>query len=224
MLWVVGRARIGAWFQYYENLQSLAVILLYIQVGCSLIGSLGVSYVGLLLANLAFSLLALVAIESRSQVLTRIYAVLLMFSLIFDVIWLILFSVEIRHAPSGAYPGKFTAFSLNVVLLMQISGFIVRFVSAFVWLKMYRMGIEDQRQYHALSAEGNFGRVGTFGLFSPISSPRSSRHSSHSDEVLGGSVYNPNHYSSQFSPSDETQPEGKVCGRLTTEAERRMPD
>ncbi|MCO5547398.1 hypothetical protein L7F22_000846 [Adiantum nelumboides] len=204
MLCAAARARIRAWFQAYENLQFLAVVLLYIQVGCSLIGSLGVSYIGVLLANLAISLFALVAIESGSQTLTRTYAVMLISALLIDIVWFVLFSVEIRQDSDEIQAGKFTAFSLDVVLLMQVAGFIVRFSSAFVWLQMYRLGLQDQGVYQRLTVEGNFGRAGASGLFSPISSPRTSRQSSLNDVVLGGSVYNPSHYSSHFSSSDES--------------------
>lgn len=206
MLCSVARRRIRAWFQAYENLQFLAVILLYIQVGCSLIGSLGVSYIGLLLANLAISLFALVAIESGSQALTRTYAILLICAILLDIVWFILFSVEIRQGSAETQFGKFTAFSLQVVLSMQITGFIVRFFSAFVWLQMFWLGLQEQGVYQPLGAEANFGRVGTFGIFSPVSSPRTSRQSSLNDEVLGGSIYNPGHYSSLFSSSDDGQP------------------
>lgn len=206
------------------------------QVGCSLIGSLGVSYIGLLLANLAISLFALVAIESGSQALTRTYAILLICAILLDIVWFILFSVEIRlvrelfvfftsstqccNCFNSSLPcrqgsaetqfGKFTAFSLQVVLSMQITGFIVRFFSAFVWLQMFWLGLQEQGVYQPLGAEANFGRVGTFGIFSPVSSPRTSRQSSLNDEVLGGSIYNPGHYSSLFSSSDDGQPIKKV--------------
>lgn len=221
MLFAAARARIGAWFQAYENLQFLAVLLLYLQVGCSLIGSLGVSYIGLLLANLAISLFALVAIESGSQTLTRTYAVLLLSALLLDVVWFILFSVQIRQDSVETHAGKFTAFSLEVVLMMQVAGFIVRFFSAFVWLQMYRLGLQEQGVYQRLAVEGNFGRAGTPGLFSPISSPRTSRQSSLNDESLGGSIYNPGYYSSHFSSSDEgPSTKKKDLGGFVTELEQ----
>ncbi|KAI5054072.1 hypothetical protein GOP47_0031035, partial [Adiantum capillus-veneris] len=66
-----------------------------LQVACSLIGSLGVSYTGALVANLAIALFALIAIESGSQALGRTYAVLLVCALLLDIAWFILFSVEI---------------------------------------------------------------------------------------------------------------------------------
>lgn len=65
-------------------------------MACALVGSLGALYSGVLLANLALALFALVAIESGSQTLGRTYAALLAFSLVVDVVWFILFSNEIR--------------------------------------------------------------------------------------------------------------------------------
>jgi hypothetical protein len=61
-----------------------------------LVGSLGAAYTGLLLANLALALFALVAIESGSQSLGRAYAGLLAFALLLDIVWFILFTSETR--------------------------------------------------------------------------------------------------------------------------------
>lgn len=200
MLCGIARATIRAWFQSYENLQFLAVLLLYLQVTCSLIGSLGVSFTGALVANLAIALFALVAIESGSQALGRTYAVLLVCALLLDVAWFILFSVEIRQYPHDTNVGKFTAFSLQLVLGMQIAGFIVRFLSAFLWLKMYRLGMDQRGIDSHVDVEA---QSGTLGSFSPASSPRTTGQFSLSDEVLGGSIYNPAYYSSLFSSPDE---------------------
>lgn len=61
-----------------------------------MVGSLGAAYTGLLLANLALALFALVAIESGSQSLGRAYAGLLAFALLLDIVWFILFTSETR--------------------------------------------------------------------------------------------------------------------------------
>ncbi|KAM6555191.1 hypothetical protein CsatB_015953 [Cannabis sativa] len=87
--------RLQPWLRDYDRLQSSALILIYIQIGCSLIGSLGALYTGVLLINLAISLFALVAIESSSQSLGRTYAVLLLSSLLLDISWFFLFSHDI---------------------------------------------------------------------------------------------------------------------------------
>jgi drug/metabolite transporter superfamily protein YnfA len=60
------------------------------------VGSLGALHTGILLANLALALFALIAIESGSQSLGRAYAGLLGFSLLLDIVWFILFTNEIR--------------------------------------------------------------------------------------------------------------------------------
>ncbi|KAH0854639.1 hypothetical protein HID58_057815 [Brassica napus] len=89
------RDRIQPWLRDYVKLQSLAVFLIYIQIGCALIGSLGALYNGVLLINLAIALFALVAIESNSQSLGRTYALLLFCALLLDISWFILFTQEI---------------------------------------------------------------------------------------------------------------------------------
>lgn len=203
MLCSIARAQIRRWFQAYDNLQSLAIALLYLQIACALIGSLGASYTGLLLANLAIALFALVAIESGSQTLGRTYAVLLVCALLLDIAWFVLFSTEIRQIPPQLNLGNLTAFSLQLVLWMQIAGFIVRFLSAFLWLQMYRLGLTSDQGgvYQSFDVEG---RMGTFGISTPVSSPSATtRQSSLNDEILGGSIYNPSYYSSLFGPVDE---------------------
>lgn len=202
MLCAISRAKIRAWFHNYDNVQSLAVVLLYLQVGCALIGSCSASYMGLLVANLAIALFALIAVESGSQKLGRTYAVLLVCALLLDVAWFVLFSVEIRQSRLQPYVGKFTIFSLQLVLWMQAIGFLVRFLSAFVWLHMYRLGgtSEWRGLYQPLDLER---RTASFRVPTASSSPRTTtRQSSLSDEILGGSIYNPAYYSSNFGPAE----------------------
>jgi hypothetical protein len=67
------------------------------KIGCALIGSLGASYNGVSLINLAIALFALVAIESSSQSLGRTYAFLLFCSILLDISWFILFTHEIWY-------------------------------------------------------------------------------------------------------------------------------
>ncbi|CAK9165901.1 unnamed protein product [Ilex paraguariensis] len=89
------RTQIQTWLRDYDRIQFLAVILIYIQIGCALIGSLGALYNGVLLTNLGIALFALVAIESSSQSLGRTYAVLLFCAILLDISWFILFTHEI---------------------------------------------------------------------------------------------------------------------------------
>ncbi|CAA2992311.1 uncharacterized protein LOC111401241 [Olea europaea subsp. europaea] len=128
---------IQAWIRDYDRIQSLAVKLIYVQIGCSLIGSLGAFYNGVLLVNLAVSLFALVAIESSSQSLGRTYAVLLCCSILLDIAWFILFSHEIWHISSEIY-GTFVILSVKLTLTMQIIGFSVRVVKIMALLHWNR--------------------------------------------------------------------------------------
>ncbi|KAG5631291.1 hypothetical protein H5410_003008 [Solanum commersonii] len=86
---------IQTWLRDYDRIQSFAVILIYVQIGCALIGSLGALYNGVSLINLGIGLFALVAIESSSQSLGRTYAVLLFCAILVDISWFILFASEI---------------------------------------------------------------------------------------------------------------------------------
>ncbi|KAJ6944769.1 hypothetical protein NC652_009958 [Populus alba x Populus x berolinensis] len=104
---------------------NLALFLIYLQIGCSLIGSLGALYNGISLLNLAISLFALVAIESSSQRLCLTYAFLLFSSILLDIAWFILFSHPIWNVSSDKY-GMFFVFSVKLTLAMQIVGFTVR--------------------------------------------------------------------------------------------------
>ncbi|KAH9609697.1 hypothetical protein KSS87_021426 [Heliosperma pusillum] len=89
------RTRIQSWLRDYDELQSFAVFLLYVQIGFALVGSLGALYNGVSLVNLAIALFALVAIESGSQSLGRTYAFLLLSAICLDFIWFLLFSYDI---------------------------------------------------------------------------------------------------------------------------------
>ncbi|KAL9386157.1 hypothetical protein Peur_019281 [Populus x canadensis] len=116
--------RFHAWLRDYDSLQYLALFLIYLQIGCSLIGSLGALHNGILLLNLAISLFALVAIESNSQRLCRTYAFLLFSSVLLDIAWFILFSHPIWNISADKY-GMFFVFSVKLTLAMQIVGFTV---------------------------------------------------------------------------------------------------
>ncbi|XP_073064686.1 uncharacterized protein [Primulina eburnea] len=91
---------IEPWIQDYDRIQSMAVKLIYAQIGCALIGSLGAFFNAVLLVNLGVSLFALFAIESSSQSLAR------------------------TRMPSETF-GTFVTFSVKLTLTMQIIGFSV---------------------------------------------------------------------------------------------------
>ncbi|KAL2650979.1 hypothetical protein R1flu_019107 [Riccia fluitans] len=180
------------WFQNYDDIQTCAIVLLYLQVLCSLIGSLGASYTGVLVANFALALFALIAIESGSQTLGRAYAGLLALAVVIDIVWFILFTREIRQKEEGSTFGRFSIFSLKLVFWMQVIGFTLRFLSGFLWLQMYRLGVaaDNSAMYQPVDFDG---RIATFGL-TQHEAASSSFSAAASDEVLGGSIYNPAAY------------------------------
>lgn len=186
------RTYIWNWRGDYVRIQSSAVILLFVQIGCALIGSLGASFNGVSLANLGIALFALVAIESSSERLGRTYAVLLFFAILLDISWLILFSHEIWTISSETY-GTFVTFSLKLTLSMQIIGFCVRLSSSLLWIQMYKLGASyvDNPNHREGYADLNQS-------FLNPATPSIVRQPSGSDEVLGGSICDPSYYSSLF--------------------------
>ncbi|GJW49009.1 hypothetical protein Tco_0080655 [Tanacetum coccineum] len=190
-------SQIQTWLRDYDKIQSFALILIYIQIACGLIGSLGALYNGVSLINVGIGLFALVAIESSSQSLGRTYAVLLFSAILLDVFWFILFFREIWDISSEIY-GEFAIFSVRLTLLMQIIGFTVRSSSSFLWIQMYRLGpsLIDS----TVPRDGEWDLRNSF--ISPATPPIIRR--------TAGSVepiYDPGFYSSLFS---DNQDEGSV--------------
>ncbi|KAK4780614.1 hypothetical protein SAY87_016720 [Trapa incisa] len=183
--------RIKTFLRDYDRLQSFAVVLIYIQIACALVGSLGALYNGVLLINLAIALFALVAIESSSQSLGRTYAVLLLCAILLDVAWFILFSYEIWHISSADY-GVFFTFSVKLALAMQIIGFSVRLSSSFLWIQIYRLGVSYTDT--VLPREADFDLRNSF--LSPATP--AVRRTPDPDVVVGGAIYDPAYYSSLF--------------------------
>ncbi|WOL17099.1 hypothetical protein Cni_G25888 [Canna indica] len=192
-------SQIRSWLRDYDCLQSVAVVLIYIQIGCALVGSLGALFNGVLLINLVVALFALVAIESSSQSLGRTYAVLLFFSIVLDIAWFILFSHTIWNITPDQKFGPLIVFSLKLALSMEIIGFSVRFLSSFLWIQIYRLGVStvDSTMCRAdCSARSSFVNPPTHEV---------ARQNSNSDEILGGSIYDPAYYSSLFEDSQDKQ-------------------
>ncbi|XP_024995278.1 uncharacterized protein LOC112528478 isoform X1 [Cynara cardunculus var. scolymus] len=189
--------QIQTWLRDYDKIQSVTVILIYIQIGCALIGSLGALYTGVSLVNLGIALFALVAIESSSQSLGRTYAVLLFSAILLDILWFILFSHEIWYMSSEIY-GKFAIFSVKLTLLMQVIGFSVRSSSSLLWIQMYRLGASPVDS--TCPQEGDQDLRNSF--INPAT-PSVMRPASGSNDVLGGSIYDPVYYSSLFSDNQD---------------------
>ncbi|KAL1204894.1 hypothetical protein V5N11_017492 [Cardamine amara subsp. amara] len=196
------RNRIRNWLRDYVRLQSLVVILLYAQIGCALIGSLGALYNGVLLVNLAIALFALVAIESNSQSLGRTYAVLLFCAILLDILWFILFYKEIWNISSEMYQAL-NIFSVKLTMAMEIAGFVVRLASSLLWFQIYRLG--------ASIIDTSFPRLSVSDLRNSfLEPPRLARQSSRDpelrnsfleppavarqEEILGDSINKPTYY------------------------------
>ncbi|XP_043690582.1 uncharacterized protein LOC122641416 isoform X2 [Telopea speciosissima] len=192
MLYFSFQTRFRSWLRDYDKIQTIAVILIYIQIGCALVGSLGAMYNGVLLINLAIALFALVAIESSSQSLGRTYAVLLCCAILLDVSWFILFSDQIWNISPKSY-GTFLIFSVKLALSMQIVGFSVRLASSLLWIQMYRLGVSSVD--NTASQEEDSDLRNSF-----VNPPAHSmaRERSDFDSTLGGSIYDPAYYSSLF--------------------------
>ncbi|KAK4441072.1 hypothetical protein Salat_0442100 [Sesamum alatum] len=194
------RTVIEAWIRDYDNLQWLAVKLIYAQIACALIGSLAPLYNGVLLVDLGISLFALVAIESSSQSLARTYAFLLFCSLFLDISWFLLFSHDIWRTPSE-FHGTFLSILVNLTLAMQIVGFSVRLSSSLLWIQMYRLGVSSVDNSGARDTDGDL-RNSFLNPATPIV-----RRNSGSDDVVGGAIYDPAYYSSLFEDGkDDTYP------------------
>ncbi|KAK6145017.1 hypothetical protein DH2020_021837 [Rehmannia glutinosa] len=194
------------WIRDYDNLQWLALNLIYAQIGCALVGSLGPIYNGVLLFNLGISLFALVAIESSSQNLARTYAVLLFCSIFLDLSWFFIFSYHIWNIPPEFY-GAFGGFLVKLTLAMQIIGFSVRLSSSLLWIQMYRLGSSNIDNSGARDTDADL-RNSFLNPATPIA-----RIPSGCDDVVGGSIYDPAYYLSLFENGrDDTFPSG-VCFR-----------
>ncbi|CAH2033457.1 unnamed protein product, partial [Thlaspi arvense] len=179
------RDRIHPWLRDYVRLQSLAVVLIYAQIGCALIGSLGALYNGVLLINLAIALFALVAIESNSQSLGRTYAVLLFCAILLDISWFILFTHEIWSISAEKY--------VKLAMAMEMIGFFVRLSSSLLWFQIYRLGASIVDTSLPRDADSDLR-----SSFLNPPTPAIARQCSGAEEILGGSIYDPAYYTSLF--------------------------
>ncbi|KAL8246372.1 hypothetical protein R6Q59_007588 [Mikania micrantha] len=189
--------QIQTWLRDYDRIQSVAVIFIYIQIGCALIGSLGALYTGVCVINLAITLFALVAIENSSQRLGRTYAVLLFSAILLDILWFCLFGHEIWYMSYEIY-GKFAVFSMKLTFIMQIIAFSVRSSSSLLWIQMYRLGSSQVES--SCPQEGDQDLRNSF--INPAT-PAFIRPASGSEDGLGGSIYDPVYYSSLFSDNQD---------------------
>lgn len=87
---------------------------------------------------------------------------------------------------------------MKLTLLMQIVGFSVRVSSSLLWYQMYRLGVSHVD--HSNPQEADLDLRNSF--INP-STPVVARQPSGSDDVLGGSIYDPAYYSSLFEDGRE---------------------
>ncbi|KAG6495774.1 hypothetical protein ZIOFF_043601 [Zingiber officinale] len=95
--------------------------------------------------------------------------------------------------------GPVFVFSIKLALLMEIIDFSVRFLSSFLWVRMYRLGVStlDNTTYCAdYNVRDSFVNPPTNEV---------ARQTSNANKILGGSVYDPSYYSSLFEDIQETQ-------------------
>lgn len=88
-------------------------------------------------------------------------------------------------------------------MAMQIIGFTVRLSSSLLWIQIYRLGVSNVDT--TVSQEADFDLRSSF--LSPAT-PAVVRQSSESDDILGGSIYDPAYYSSLFDGQDSR----RSCG------------
>ncbi len=102
-----------------------------------------------------------------------------------------------RHFGNNSEVGKIGAFYLEITFWMQATGSGLRFLSSFLWIQMYRLGVASDTvaAYQPIDFDGRIGGFSLFHSNSPTPVAKS-RQTSMSDEVLGGSIYNPAAYAS----------------------------
>ncbi|XP_039034355.1 uncharacterized protein LOC120170475 isoform X2 [Hibiscus syriacus] len=190
-----------------DKLLYVAVILIYIQIGCALTGSLGALYNGVLLANLGIAFFALVAIESGSQSLGRAYAVLLFCAILLDISWFVLFAHDIWNMSKesngdgegeGESRGMLFIFSVRLTLAMEIVGCFVRLWFSLLWFQIYRFGVSYVSGGADIRDPDFDLRNGFLTPSTPSNALLRQCPQNESDEALGGAIYDPPYYSSLF--------------------------
>eukprot|EP00898_Chlorokybus_atmophyticus_P004796 jgi/Chlat1/5317/Chrsp35S05255 len=134
------------------DLQRAARALLFLQVFFSMLGgSLAPQYGSILVATLAVSLFALMAMENGAPRLQRVYAIMLPFLLFLDIIWFFVWGSAIRHLEVKDVHQ--TASTAKLALAMQCLVFVAQVLSAAVWYKMWQLGL-------GAAADGGYASIG----------------------------------------------------------------
>ena len=104
-----------------------------------------------------------------------------------------------RNISSEKY-GPFFTFSVKLTLAMQITGFSVRLSSSLLWIQIYRLGISYMET--PIPREADYDLRNSF--LSPAT-PVAVREPSVSDDIIGGSIYDPTYYSSLFEDGQDSK-------------------
>jgi len=108
-----------------------------------------------------------------------------------------------RTISTKDYTAFFT-FSVKLTLAMQIVGFTVRLSSSLLWIQIYRLGAS-----YVDAASRVADSDSRISFLSPMA-PAVVRQCSNSNEILGGSIYDPSYYSSLFEDGQENKYSSEV--------------
>ncbi|KAK4740775.1 hypothetical protein SAY87_024363 [Trapa incisa] len=181
----------------YDRLQSLAIVLIYVQISCALVESLGVLYNGVLLINLASALFALLAIQSSNQSMGRTYVVLLICVILLVIAWFILFSCEIWCVSAQECV---VARSMAKLKAGNVLHSISQNGSILIAEVKYSLKGQSEMKGRFQSVFGEFKHDADFDLRNSFLSPAipAIRETPDPDDAVRGSIYNPADYSSLF--------------------------
>lgn len=104
-----------------------------------------------------------------------------------------------RNISSKQY-GPLFSFSVKLTLAMQIIGFSIRLSSSLLWIQIYRLGISYMET--SVPREADYDLRNSF--LSPTT-PVVARQTSGSDDMIGGSIYDPAYYSSLFEDGQDSK-------------------
>ncbi|GJP36350.1 hypothetical protein CLOM_g20866 [Closterium sp. NIES-68] len=206
-----------SWLDSYEDVQNAALTLLYLQVFIGLLGVVGPTYTGVLVADVVVALFGLVAVASGYQALGRTYALLLPLMLLLDTLWLALFAPHIWSTeltdPWSRHP--LVAAAVLLELACHCLTFALRLLSALLWLQMLRLGLAEQGLGMAVPSSEVHSYLAHYDALAPYRpdtlapyrpptsatpdlSPTAVRQRSVSDEFLGSSIFHPSSFATLF--------------------------
>ncbi|KAJ6841906.1 uncharacterized protein M6B38_303585 [Iris pallida] len=190
-----------------HKLHFTALLFIYIQIGCAMIGSMAPLYNGASLMNLAVSLYALVAIESGSRNLRRTYVALLPCMILLDLTWFLLYFHNIWNFTANEEYGQSFVFSLGLTFSMQILGFSMRVISLFLWIQIYRLGtsVTDETCVEAdFDVESKQMDTSVKEVIK-THNPDDDDDDDYDDDVIGGLIYDQAYFCSLFDDAQDKE-------------------